>query len=147
LLSAVRVAYGLRTRWSGFRIPAGIGYFSPLRNVQTGSGVKSSFLFSGYRSFFPGVRRPEREADHSYSSVKVKSTYILCSWRGHSLFLLDKVPAASAFRVLSLRMKHHVCQSRRYLFTTLHGVTHQSAVIDAVSVAGSVLCSSHLLVL
>jgi len=83
--------------------------------------------------------------------IRVKWSYILCSrsrfsWRGHVPLFFDKVPAASAFKLLYERRRHHVCQPRRCLFTTLYGVTHQNAVIDAVSVA-DVFCSPHRLVL
>lgn len=70
--------------------------------------------------------------------------YVFVAWTWSAFFFFDKVPAASAFKLLYWRRRHHVCQSRRYLFTTLYGVIHQNAVIDAVSVAD--ICS-HLLVL
>jgi hypothetical protein len=44
-------------------------YFSLLHSIQTGSGGPPIFLSNGYRGLFaPGVKRPEREADHSSSS-------------------------------------------------------------------------------
>jgi hypothetical protein len=45
--------------------------------VQTGSGVHPSSYTMGTGSSFPGVKRPEREADHSPpTSAEVKKMWI-----------------------------------------------------------------------
>jgi hypothetical protein len=54
---------GLRAGCSGVRIPAGSGNFSLHHCVQTGSEAHPASYPMGTRGFFPGVRRPEREAD------------------------------------------------------------------------------------
>jgi hypothetical protein len=66
--------------------------FSFVHVVQTGSGVQpASYLMSTGESF-PGVKRPEREADHSPpTSAEVKKTWIhtfshhTFSWRSAQL--------------------------------------------------------------
>lgn len=38
---------------------------SSLRKVQTGYGAHSDVCSAGYRGYFPGIKRPRREVDHS----------------------------------------------------------------------------------
>jgi hypothetical protein len=45
-------------------VQRGGGYISLLQNVQTGSGAHPTSHSMG-TGFFPGVKRPEREFDHS----------------------------------------------------------------------------------
>jgi hypothetical protein len=54
------------------RFPAGAGTFSPRYRVQTGSGANPDTQI-----LFPGVKRPDREADHSPSPsvAEVKNTW------------------------------------------------------------------------
>jgi hypothetical protein len=84
---------GLRTGWSGVRVPAGAGNFSLHHRVQTGSGAHRSSYPMGARDSFPGVKRPGRESDHSPpSGAEVKEWVELYhhspntpSWRGAQL--------------------------------------------------------------
>jgi len=56
-------------------VPGGAKKFLPSRTVQTVSGAHPAS--SGYQLFFPGVKRPGREVDHSFlSSAKVKNEWI-----------------------------------------------------------------------
>jgi hypothetical protein len=56
----------------GVRFPAGAGKFSLRHHVQTGSGAHPA-PYPGTGGSFTGVKRPEREADHSPTfSAKVK---------------------------------------------------------------------------
>jgi hypothetical protein len=65
---------GLRDGRSGVRFPAGAGnFYLHHRCVQTGSGAHSVTYSLGTRVPFPGVKRPEREADHLPSSAEVKN--------------------------------------------------------------------------
>lgn len=53
--------------------PAGARYFSPLQNVQTGSGAQSPSYSIGNGDNFPGVKLSEQEIDHSPpSDTKVR---------------------------------------------------------------------------
>jgi hypothetical protein len=57
----------------GVRFPAGAGNFSHRYRVQTDSGAHPVSYPMGTRGSFPGVKRLEREADHSpQSSAEVK---------------------------------------------------------------------------
>jgi hypothetical protein len=47
-----------------FRFPAGIGVFSRLRNVRTGSGAHRAFYTMGTGTASSGVKRQGHEADH-----------------------------------------------------------------------------------
>jgi hypothetical protein len=63
-------------RDSGFRFPAGARNFSLLHCVQTGPGdhPASYQIGIGGGGPSPGIKRPEREADHSPpSSAEVKN--------------------------------------------------------------------------
>lgn len=116
-----------------------------------GCGVKSSFMFSGYRSFSPGVRRPGREVGNSYSSVEVKWSYILCSpcrfsWRGHVTLFFRSGTCCFPPSNDCTEGGGTTCASHVGACLPQYGVTHQNALIDAVSVA-DVLCSPHFLVL
>jgi hypothetical protein len=67
------LGYGLDDRGSRFRFPAGAGNFSLHHRVQIGSRAHPASYPVGTRGFFPGVKRPGREADHSPpSSAEVK---------------------------------------------------------------------------
>jgi hypothetical protein len=61
----------LRAWRSGFRIPSGAKDFSLLQSLQNGFGANSATYFVGTAVFFPGVKRPEFEAEHSLSGVDV----------------------------------------------------------------------------
>ena len=55
---------------SGVRIPAGLVY----QDVYTGSGAHSAFYTVGTGGFFSEIKRPEREAGHSFpANAKVKN--------------------------------------------------------------------------
>jgi hypothetical protein len=61
---------------AGVRIPpAGARDLSPLHSIETGSEAPPSLVSSGYSVFFfPHVKLPEREADHSPpSNAEVKN--------------------------------------------------------------------------
>jgi hypothetical protein len=59
------LGYGLDGRGSGVRFPAGARYFSLLSNVPKDSGSHSVSYLMGTGGFSPGLKRQEREADHS----------------------------------------------------------------------------------
>ena len=51
-------------------------FFSSSEIIQTGSGAHPASLFNRYQGLFPGVRRPERDADHSPpSNAEVKNEW------------------------------------------------------------------------
>jgi hypothetical protein len=65
--------YRMDDRGSRVRFPVWTGNFSLHRRVKTGSETHPASYPMGTRGFFPGVKRPGREADHSPpSSVEVK---------------------------------------------------------------------------
>jgi hypothetical protein len=70
---------------------AGQGYFSHCHSVQTGSGAHQASHRVTARDFSPGIKRQEREANHSpLYSVKVKSEWSYTSTpplRLHSMVL------------------------------------------------------------
>jgi hypothetical protein len=67
------MGYGLYDRGSRVRFPAGAGDFSLHHCVKNGSGAHPASYPLGTRGSFPGVERPEREADHTLpSSAEVK---------------------------------------------------------------------------
>jgi hypothetical protein len=75
----IATGYELDGRWVGVRVPVGVR-FSPLHVAQTGSGAHSASYPAGAGSYFPGVKRPGREADHSSpTSAEVKNTWIYTS--------------------------------------------------------------------
>jgi hypothetical protein len=55
----------LRAEWSGVRDPGGAGNFYTQHRVQTGSGTHLSSYPVGTRGSFPGIKRPEWEANHT----------------------------------------------------------------------------------
>jgi len=57
-----------RTGWSEFRIPAGAGNYTHQR-VQIDSGAQTASYATGTRDSLHGVKRPDREADHSPPSI------------------------------------------------------------------------------
>jgi hypothetical protein len=68
LVSFRPIPYTLRraTRWKvGFQLPVGERDFSLLHSVQTGSGTHLTSFTMRIADFSPGVKRPEREAEHS----------------------------------------------------------------------------------
>jgi hypothetical protein len=72
----IALGYGLDDRGSRVRFSAGAGNFSRHHRVQTGSGAHPASYPVGTRGFFPGVKRPGREADHSTpSSAEVKNVW------------------------------------------------------------------------
>jgi hypothetical protein len=56
---------GLRTGWSGVRVPTGTGNFSLHHRVQTGSVSHPASYPMGTEALSLGVKRPGREAGHS----------------------------------------------------------------------------------
>jgi len=69
------MATTLRGGRSGVRIPVGKADISLFLNVQTGYGAHPPTLpFSGYRVCLPGLKRPERKANHSLLSIGEKKT-------------------------------------------------------------------------
>jgi hypothetical protein len=77
-------------------IPAGTRHSYRLQRIQTGSGAHPASCSMGIKPFFPGVKRPEREADHSHpfsAEVKDEWSYTsapLCAfmaWTGITLHL------------------------------------------------------------
>jgi hypothetical protein len=61
----IALGYGLDDRGFRVRLPAGAGNFSLNHRVQNGSGFHPTSYSVGTRDFFPGVKRPGPEADHS----------------------------------------------------------------------------------
>jgi len=56
------------------RIPVGVRDFSLHKNVQTGSEFNQAYFSMGTQFFFPRVKLPEHEVNHSPpSSTKVKN--------------------------------------------------------------------------
>jgi hypothetical protein len=56
--------------------PGGAGNFSLHHHVETGSGAYPTPYSMGTRGFFPGVKRPGREADRTPpSSAEVKNAW------------------------------------------------------------------------
>jgi hypothetical protein len=69
----ISLGYGLDDWSSRVRFPAGAGNYSPHHCVQNSSGAHPASYQMGIRGPFPGVKRPESEADHSPpSSAEVK---------------------------------------------------------------------------
>jgi hypothetical protein len=68
------LGYGLDDRGSRVRFPAGAGNFSlHHRCVQNSSGAHPASYPMGIKALSLGVKRPERQADHSPpSSAEVK---------------------------------------------------------------------------
>jgi hypothetical protein len=70
---SIALGYGLDDRGSRVRSPAGAVNFSLHHRVQNGSGAHLASYPMGTRGYFPGGKRPGREADHSPpSSAEVK---------------------------------------------------------------------------
>jgi hypothetical protein len=67
----------------GGRIPARGSNFSLLNNVRDRSGVHSTYFLKRAGSLCPGIKRLEREADKSQSSVEIKN--------GRAMFLLSNI--------------------------------------------------------
>jgi hypothetical protein len=66
----------LRTRRAGVGVLVGSRTFS----FQTASGIRPASFPMGTKDSFPGLKRPEREADHSPpTSAEVKKTWISTS--------------------------------------------------------------------
>jgi hypothetical protein len=80
------------------------GDFFFFRNVQTVSGLPPSFIINWYRSIFTGVKRPERDVDHSPPSM-----YTFITWRG---------------KTLTLQFKHAVYINNMVQFYSLHHWKH-----------------------
>jgi hypothetical protein len=72
------LGYGLDDQSSRVRFPAAVGNFSLHHRVQNGAEAHPASYLFGTRGSFPGVKLPEREADHSSpSSAEVKNA---CSY-------------------------------------------------------------------
>jgi hypothetical protein len=72
----IALGYGLDDRVSRVRFPAGAENFSLHQRVQNGSGAHPASYPMGTRGSFPGVKWPEREADHSPpSTAEVKNAW------------------------------------------------------------------------
>jgi hypothetical protein len=67
---------GLRTGWSGIRVPAGARNFSLRHRVQNGSGAHPVSYPMGTRCSFLGIKRPRHEVDHSPTS----SAEVMNAW-------------------------------------------------------------------
>jgi hypothetical protein len=75
----IATGYGLDDQGVAFRVPVGSRIFSSRRRPDRLWGPPS-LLSNGYRVFFPGLKRPGREDDHSPpTSVEVKNTWIYTS--------------------------------------------------------------------
>jgi hypothetical protein len=61
----IALGYGLDDRGSRVRFPARTGNFSLHHRVKNGSGAHPASFPMGTRVYFPRVKRPGREADHS----------------------------------------------------------------------------------
>jgi hypothetical protein len=89
-IGVAALGHGLEDRNSRVRFPAGAGNFSLHHGVQNGSGTHLASYPVGTRGSFPGVKRPEHEADNFLpSNAEVKECvelYLHCpstpSWRG-----------------------------------------------------------------
>jgi hypothetical protein len=69
----IALGCGLDDLGSRVRFPAGAGNFSLHHRVQNGSGAHTASYPMGTMDYFPGVKRPGPEADHSPpSSAEVK---------------------------------------------------------------------------
>lgn len=66
------IATRLPAGQSGVRFPVQAKYLSLLQNNHTGSGHQNSLLFNRYWGYFPGVKRPGYEAEHSPSIATIK---------------------------------------------------------------------------
>jgi hypothetical protein len=77
-LGGIATGYGLDDRGFGFQIPIRVKNF--LNVVQAGSGAHQASYLMGTEGFFPGVKRPERETDHSPpTSAEVRKMWIYTS--------------------------------------------------------------------
>jgi len=86
---SITTGYGLDDRMIGIRILAGAENFSFRRCVQNGSGTHTASYPMGTGGSYLGIRRPEREADHSpLSSAEVKECMELYL---HSPVLLQRI--------------------------------------------------------
>jgi hypothetical protein len=73
---SVGLGYQLDDRGSSVRFPAGAGNFSLHHRVQKGSGAHQTPIQWVQRAPSLGIKRPEREADHSPpSSAEVKNAW------------------------------------------------------------------------
>jgi hypothetical protein len=73
---SIALGYGLEDRGSRVRFPAEAGNFSLNHCVQNGSRTHPASYSMGTVGSFPGVKRPQREADHSPpSSAEVKDAW------------------------------------------------------------------------
>jgi hypothetical protein len=61
----IATGYGLEYRGWRVRFPTRTGNLSFLHRVQTSSGASQPLIQRVLETFFPGVKRPVREADHS----------------------------------------------------------------------------------
>ena len=61
----------LRAQRSGFRIPSGAKDISLLQSAQNDVGSNSASYVVGTEVFFPEVKRPEFEVNHSSSGADV----------------------------------------------------------------------------
>jgi hypothetical protein len=64
----IALGYGMDDRGSRVRFPARAGNFSLHHRVQNGSGAHPPPIQYVPGALFLGIKRPEREADHSPSS-------------------------------------------------------------------------------
>jgi hypothetical protein len=55
----------------GFRFPAWTSDFYVLQKRPDWLGGSPNLLFSGWRSYFPGIMRPGSEASHTTPSAEV----------------------------------------------------------------------------
>jgi hypothetical protein len=106
----VALRYGLDDRGSRVRLPEGAGNFSLHHRVQNGSGAHPASYQIGTGGFFPGVKRPGRESDHSPpSTAEVKNAwsyastpqYVVMAWCvvKHNVFIPVVRSPLEAYRI------------------------------------------------
>jgi hypothetical protein len=86
-LTIVLLGYGLDDRGSRVRFPVGAGNFFLHHRVQNSSGAHPASCPIGTRGSYPGVKRPDNEADHWPPSrtevkewVKLYIRYVFIAW-------------------------------------------------------------------
>ena len=86
----VGIVTRLRTGGSGVRIAVGTTDISFLQNAQASSGVPSSLLFKGYRSYLSGVKRPGSEVHNSPpANAELDLLFLyMASWPGQEQLIV-----------------------------------------------------------
>jgi hypothetical protein len=86
--------------------PAGARYFSPLQNVQTGSGAHSPSHLMSNGDNFPGVKLPEQEIDHSGTRVRRSGAIPLLILLDFMVWTEATLPFTSTSFVYGIREYH-----------------------------------------